>query len=154
MLGDLLDSGEIDYAILDVLDQLVKNKKIAMSISTDYATNEFMYLPIIRALLETNILHKSKYYDVLITEHRYYTQLMEEYIKQKKQAMNKYEMIRYRMFKKVKGVKFGSSFSGVRPRRQRHEQKKLYTKGSYMWELGELYYDLPGPQEHFRESFI
>lgn len=69
LLGDLLDNGEIDYVILDVFEGLLKNKKKTLSIGTEYASQEFMKYPIIRAILDSNIVFKSKYYSELNVEH-------------------------------------------------------------------------------------
>jgi hypothetical protein len=52
LLGDLLDNGDIDYAILDFLDGLINNKKYIMIISTEYASQEFMKYNIVRAMLD------------------------------------------------------------------------------------------------------
>jgi hypothetical protein len=72
----LLDSGEIDYAILDVLEMIVKSKKKSMQILTHYAHNEFLYFPIIRALLDVNIMYKMKYHSIFHPEHYYYNDLI------------------------------------------------------------------------------
>ena len=37
LLGDLLDNGEIDYAILDVMEGLHKARKMSLAINNDYA---------------------------------------------------------------------------------------------------------------------
>jgi hypothetical protein len=91
LLGDLLDNGEIDYVILDIFEGLLKNKKKTLSIGTEYATQEFMKYPIIKALLDSNILFKSKYYSELNLEHQLYFEVMEKFVKEKKSQMNGYE---------------------------------------------------------------
>ena len=63
MLGDLLDNGDVDYAVLDVLEGLVKVGNRIITIDNDYARTEFLKYPIIKALLDLNILFKSKYFD-------------------------------------------------------------------------------------------
>lgn len=98
MLGDLLDNGEIDYAILDVLDIIYKKRKKDLWLFGFYAKQEFLRYPIIKALLDLNILYKSKYYDYIMVEHRMYFEIIKEYIDEKKIAMNQYERIRYKIF--------------------------------------------------------
>ena len=109
----MLDNGDIDYAILDVLDGLIRTKFHTVAINTEYARQEFMKYNMIKALLDTNILFKSKYYDQLNLEHHLYHDVLEKYVKDKKQQMNGYENFRYKVYKKVKGLKFGSGHSGV-----------------------------------------
>lgn len=115
MLGDLLDSGEIDYAILDALEGfLYKVKPLrALTMETEYSQQEFMKNNIIRAMLDLNIIFKSKYYNDMTLEHQLYFIALEKYVKEKREAMNPYENWSYKLFKKVKGLKFGSSYSGV-----------------------------------------
>ena len=72
-----------------------------------------MKFNMIKALLDSNILFKSKYYDELNVEHQLYHEVIEKFIIEKKSQMNKYENIRYKLYKKVKGLKFGSKYSGV-----------------------------------------
>ena len=55
-----------------------------MSINTEYARQEFMKFPIIQALLDNNILFKSKYYDELHIEHRLYLEVVERFVNEKK----------------------------------------------------------------------
>lgn len=55
-----------------------------MSIETFYSKQEFMKKPIIKALLDLNIAHKSKYYDFFYIEHKFYGKILEEYINKKK----------------------------------------------------------------------
>ena len=71
-LGNLLDSGEIDYAVLDVLEQILRKKKLLLYIDTEYAMQIFMKMPIIRALLDLNIMYKSKYFALMYVEHWLY----------------------------------------------------------------------------------
>jgi hypothetical protein len=80
LLGDVLDNGEIDYVILDVFEGLLKNKKKTLYIGNDYGMQEFMKYPIIRALLDYNIVFKSKYYSEMNIEHQLYYEVMEKYV--------------------------------------------------------------------------
>lgn len=36
-LGDLLDNGEVDYAILDALEVIYKKRRLDIQLHTDYA---------------------------------------------------------------------------------------------------------------------
>jgi hypothetical protein len=114
-----------------------------------------MKLNIIRAMLDLNILFKSKYYDELSLEHGLYYKALNKYVVQKLDGMNKHEKLRYSLFKKAKGIKFGSGYSGVPYSKEMVVKRDLYPKKSYLWgDVGELYFDLPPPQEIYKESFI
>ena len=80
LLGEMLDNGEIDYVILDVFEGLLKNKKKTLYIGNDYGMQEFMKYPIIRAMLDYNIVFKSKYYSEMNVEHQLYYEVMEKYV--------------------------------------------------------------------------
>lgn len=81
MLGDLLDNGDIDYAVLDALEGFTRIKLgRTLSISTEYARQEFMKLNMIRALLDLNIIFKSKYYDQISLEHGFYYPVLTRYV--------------------------------------------------------------------------
>ena len=81
----MLDSGAIDFAVLDILEALVgQGDKFITSISTNYARLEFMKLPIIRALLDLNILYKSKYYDLMHVEQHLYNVVLRKFVKERK----------------------------------------------------------------------
>ena len=155
LLGDLLDNGDIDYAILDILEELVKNKKKTLSISTEYAVQEFMKENIIRALLDLNIVFKFKYYSEMNVEHFLYFEVMARFVQEKKLQMNGYEKLRYKAYKKVKGMKLGSKFSGVPAASRILDKNEIYPKKSYIWgEIGNIYFSLPEPHEAYKESFI
>jgi len=69
--------------------------------------------------------------------------------------MNGYEAMRYKLYRRVKGIKFGSEYSGVPYSRELVIKKDLYPKKSYLWgDIGEIYYNLPPPHEVYKESFI
>ena len=72
LLGDLLDSGDIDYAILDVLHTLAIRKDLKIYCVQEYIQKEFFNFPIIKALLDLNIIYKQKYYTMLVIEHSLY----------------------------------------------------------------------------------
>lgn len=106
-------------------------------------------------MLDYNILFKSKYYDEVSVEHFLYYEVMAKYVQDKIDAMNGYEHMRYKIYRKVKGLKFGSEFSGVPRARQAFASRDLYPKRSHRWgDIGELYYKISPPQEAFKESFI
>jgi hypothetical protein len=95
------------------LEQLGKNKDSIISIETKYGRKEFMYLPMIKAMLDLNIVFKSKYYDTFHVEHFLYGDVILDYVSEKKQAMNEYELMKYRLYRMTHGIKFGSKYSGV-----------------------------------------
>jgi hypothetical protein len=106
-------------------------------------------------MLDLNILFKSKYYDELTLEHGLYYPVLQRYVNEKLDAMNSYERLRYKAFRHVKGIKFGSDYSGVPYSKELIVKKDLYPKKSYIWgDVGELYYNLPPAHEAYKESFI
>ena len=81
MLGELLDNGEIDYAVLDALEGFTRIKLgRTLSISNEYSRQEFMKLNMIRAMLDLNIILKSKYYDQMSLEHGFYYPVLMRYV--------------------------------------------------------------------------
>ena len=151
----MLDNGDIDYVILDALEQFGKSKSRLITINNDYSRQEFLLFPIIRAMLDLNLLFKSKYYDELSLEHHLYTSFMKDYAEEKLNSMNGYEKMRYKLFKKAKGLKFGSEYSGAPYARELYANKDLFPKKSYIWgDLAFLYFKLQQPDEAFDESFI
>jgi hypothetical protein len=101
---------------------------------------------IIRAMLDYNIIFKSKYFDEVNVEHFIYYQVIAKYVRDKVDAMNGYEHMRYKLFRKVKGLKFGSEFSGVPRTRQVFVTRDLYPKRTHRWgEIGDLYFKLETP---------
>ena len=71
LLGDLLDSGDIDFAVMQILEEFVKvhNKKHVLSGESLYAKNELVQSPIFKAMFDLNIIWKSKYYEYFQIEH-------------------------------------------------------------------------------------
>lgn len=67
-----MDSGEIDLAVLDLLKEIYKQRERFASFETLYATEEFVRIPIIRAVMDLNIMFKSKFHDSFYIEHRFY----------------------------------------------------------------------------------
>ena len=91
-LGHLLDSGEIDFAVMQIFEQLVKTGRAGGSMALSfYARNELIVSPMFEALFDCNIIWKSKYYDYFALEHRLYAEVMEEWLTQRKQSMNAHE---------------------------------------------------------------
>lgn len=82
LLGDLLDSGEIDFALLSALSELSRiftnsphavlnpnSNDEAVALVTDASTPLGR---IFQAMLDLNILYKSKHFDLLYVEHSFY----------------------------------------------------------------------------------
>lgn len=138
----MLDTGEIDYLILDALEEFSQiHPRGRLQIHSDYARQEFMKYNIIKALLDLNIIFKSKYYDEMTVENNMFLQLLKKYVHEKLSTMNPYEQFRYRLFKRVKGLKMRTKFSGVPYVEKRLVSNDLYPKKSYSWgDIGEIYY--------------
>jgi hypothetical protein len=112
-LGDALDSGEIDFMVMQILEELVRTSNGRLQATTSYARNELIVSPLFEALFDCNIIWKSKYYDTFHLEHALYADAAYEWLQERKAQMNSYERILYWLFKKSKGVKLGSRYSGV-----------------------------------------
>jgi hypothetical protein len=96
-----------------VLEGLRKNKTGTLTIVNDYGRQVFMKERMVRALLDLNIIFKSKYLDEIHVEHFLYLEVIDKYVSEKLKAMNGYEALRYKLYKKVKGIKFGTLYSGI-----------------------------------------
>ena len=64
-LGDMLDSGEIDFHVMNILEWLKKDR---YATNTDYARMELIVSPMFEALFDTNVIWKSKYLDIFQLE--------------------------------------------------------------------------------------
>ena len=53
-----------------------------------FTDDNFMKHPIIKALLDVNILYKSKYFDYLYVEHSFYWRLLDDYVLDKLVSFN------------------------------------------------------------------
>ena len=67
--------------------------------------------------------------------------------------MNNYEQIRYKLYRKVNGVKFGSAYSGV-PYFKHEDTRFPTTKHSDLFEPGEIYYGDKDMSVIFEQDFI
>ena len=65
--------------------------------------------------------------------------------------MNSYERILYWLFKKSKGVKLGSKYSGVPKTKDRDLSQLHASKADLQWELASLYYQVPKPNEEAKQ---
>ena len=111
-----MDSGEIDFAVLDVIEELYRCNKLgvlnpnATPTGREYVRADFM----IQALFDLNIVYKSKYFDIMHLEHFLYNDLvLKEYIKNIRSTMSKKDKFGYWFYKKSKGVHWGSNFGGL-----------------------------------------
>ena len=83
LLGDKLDSQEIDLAIMQVLEQIVQvqGKGRTMAAHSMFAKNELLHTPVFRAMFDENILWKSKYYENFGLEQGLYVEIVEDWLK-------------------------------------------------------------------------
>jgi hypothetical protein len=107
-IGDLLDSGEIDFVLLNIFEELANSSGNALSANSYYARNELIISPLFEALFDCNILWKSKYYDYFCIENKLSAQVIIDWCKNKKAAMNAYDKLMYKLYKKSKGIKLGT----------------------------------------------
>jgi hypothetical protein len=80
-----------------------------------------------------------------------YASVAHEWLKQRKSQMNSYERILYWLFKKTKGVKLGSNYVGVPRTKERDISPVHASKAHQQWEIAELYYQVPKPNDHAKQ---
>ena len=128
LLGDLLDSGEIDFILLNFFEEIYKISKAGNLVihtgKNDYAeallggsyTNASdafdprteYHARVFRALFDLNILYKSKYFDILHLEHAFYRYAVLEHIQDVKSQMSQKENLQYQVFRRTKGLVLGN----------------------------------------------
>lgn len=83
LLGELLDNGEIDFAILDFIEQLFEISKDGKTYLDPNARAGYLAMVcdretrfgrIFQAAIDLNIVYKSKYLDMMYLEHNLYSQ--------------------------------------------------------------------------------
>ena len=62
--------------------------------------------------------------------------------------------MKYKAYKMAKGLKFGTTRSGVPHRTWKLSKDNLQNKKSPMWDTGELYYDLEKIEDYMRSVFL
>jgi hypothetical protein len=77
-LGHLLDNNEIDFAIMQVFEQILQFQ--AHETKSVYAQYEVITSPLFEALFDCNIIWKSKYYAYFCFEHHYYVSCIKEWL--------------------------------------------------------------------------
>lgn len=147
-LGHLLDAGEIDFAVLNVLEQLYKVfKKGRTSLHPNYsdAARAIVQSDMFQALLDLNIIYKSKYYDLLHMEHPLYgMHVLPQYIESIREGMSRRDRLNYWLYKRAKGVSLGSKYGGlpvIKPLQVSFGPAGfVWSKEVQVAEFGELYY--------------
>ena len=100
-----------------------------------------------QALLDLNIVYKSKYYDVLHLEHGLYAKfVLRNYIENIKSEMTRMEKLGYRLFCRSErsfllGNRYGS-MPVVTDWGSKKHGKWIHRKDSFQWEYAELYFDV------------
>jgi len=115
--------------------------------TTFYARNELIVSPIFEALFDCNILWKSKYFEFFALEHKLYATFLGDWVNKRKRAMNANERILYYLFKRTRGTKLGSAYSGVPTTSSFSQSPRTASKVDTRWELAELYYDTGKPED-------
>ena len=137
-LGDQLDSGEIDFHVMNILEWLKKDR---YATSTDYARMELMVSPMFEALFDTNVIWKSKYLDIFqLEEYNFHHEVVVDWLKTRKESMSKKEQLLYYLFRKSsKPLKLGELAGTVQPRTI-HLNKGTALKADIRWETGEVFF--------------
>lgn len=144
LMGDLLDSGEIDFAVMQILEEFLKVHKKGNILSGEniYVKNDLMQMPLFKALFDLNIIWKSKYYETFQIEHFMYVAVIEDWLERRKQAMNRYEKLLFWLYKKKHArVKLSKRYHGVGPPSARSMTKRGANKADYRWDFANLYYE-------------
>lgn len=147
-LGHLLDSGEIDFAVLNILEQLhkvFKEGKYVLNPNKTDAARLMVQDHMFQALLDLNIVYKSKYYDMLYMDHQFYgMHVLGPYIESIREGMSRRDKINYWFYKRAKGVLLGSRLSAIpyiRNMQVNVSGVHVWTKKEMAAEFSELYYD-------------
>ena len=129
-MGHLLDDGDIDYAILDIFEELVKYRHTQLGGNHEYFRNELVHSFLFQALFDLNIIWKSKYYEYFQLEHALYFMVVEDWISTRKSAMTQYELAGYWLYRKQYGIKLDWK-SGVPEPDSIEKQRDLGPKYDY-----------------------
>ena len=78
----MLDSDTIDWEILCVLESFshVHQKDNVVAIRRNLHAEQLLQADIIKALVDLNIIHISKYYDYMHVEHRLYFKVIKDFV--------------------------------------------------------------------------
>jgi len=88
-------------------------------------------------------------------EHLLYVEVIQKFVEEKKAGMNAHERLRYKLFRKVKGIPIGSKYSGVPLMKTFVERRGIYPKKSYNWgDMGMLHYKLDSLEDGQKQVFI
>ena len=97
-----------------------------------------------KALLDLNILYKSKYYDLLLMDHAFYgMHVLGPYVKRIKAKMSRRELFNYWVYKKAKGITIGritSPIPGIRGQAIKTGPHYHWSKKMNLSEFSDLYY--------------
>lgn len=119
---------------MQILEDFAKMQKKGAAFSTEtlYAQNELVQSPLFKAMLDLNIIWKSKYYDFMHVEHFLYVGVIEDWLERRLQGMNRYERLLFWLYKKNhKAVKVSKTSQGVGPAKATSTHKSKSAKGSY-----------------------
>ena len=84
LLGDLVDTNEVDFVVLNIFEQILKHLKGGAFFCKEYSKDELIGSPLFEALFDCNILYKSKYYELVTVEHKLYEPLIKEWVATRK----------------------------------------------------------------------
>ncbi len=102
-------------------------------------------------MLDLNLLYFHKHHGLLMLEHVLYFEEVKEFIDNKKAKMNKYERIRYSLYRKVHGLKFGSIYSGVPSLTSVNKKQEMLMRNDKMLETYTLYFTYPDQEQAVNE---
>ena len=100
---------------------------------------------IFQALLDLNILYKSKHFDLLHLEHLIYVDVLKPYVDAKKAEFSFMESQQYKVYCKAKGIKLGKRGSAIPYLRETDVKSHgnwKWTKESPRFEFAELYFPI------------
>ena len=159
-LGHLLDSGEIDFVILNILEELHKcfgTKRTYLYSGGGPTVSALLRGDIWQALLDARIVYKSKYYDILHMEHYLYGHdVLGPYIENIRSSMSTRESFEYKLFKKAKGVSVGGWAANLRLGRPGTIRLGAtgwrWQRHSMTWEFSDLYFSQQSYEEEVQKN--
>ena len=100
-LEHLLDSGDIDFAILDLIESFTQCKGEIYAV--DCIGTEFKGNSLVRALVEENLLYQEKHYSYVNVGSQVYLQFFRRWVKDKKAALTRVQRLDYKYYRITKG---------------------------------------------------
>lgn len=143
----MLDKGEIDFAILLLLEEMIKVDHITLW--SAYASHIFGKLPIVLTLIEEGILYRHKHFGTITFSSQTYKKMAGDYV----HAMREEGGLKYQFYKWKNSHKIGKALSGLTENRYFLERQGISINSSTQYELQNLYWDFDKPKKPIMSLF-